>query len=308
MGAIILSVLAFIGKLLLGLLLLLLLLILLILFVPIRYDAYASKQNDDINAKVRVTWLLRLIRFQFIYPEPGKPSLYIMFFDLLNRRPKKEKTRRKQRAKSKNETVPESDETEIPKDDSAESSAIDEQETNVKPPEDVTNSVVSEAASENAEENKQTIFQKLQSIPEKLKAIKEKILQTENKVETLQQKALYYWELIKEPDTIALFHKVKPAILKALKQILPRTIHVKATIGLGEPDTTAQVYGIAEIMIAYLRQDIEIIPELNDKKIEGEALVKGRLYLFVLLWEVIKLLLNKKLWKLIKKLKAGRKK
>lgn len=303
MGAIILSILAFIGKLLLGLLLFLLLIILLVLFVPIRYEVFASKQDETINAKVKVTWLLHLIRFQFLYPEPGKPSLFVLVFDLLNRKPKKEK---KPKSKRKKDKQTENESKEEQEEDSTEIVPETEIIPDNKPTEDIPESVESDETAE--EEVKESLLQKLQSIPEKLNAIKEKMSQTENKVEALQQKALYYWELIKEPDTIALLRKVKPAILKALKQILPRKIHVHATIGLGEPDTTAQVYGFAEIVIAYLNQDIEITPELNEKKIEGEAFVKGRLYLFVLLWEVIKLLLNKRLWKLIKKLKAGRKK
>lgn len=94
--------LAFIGKVLLVILYIILFLILLaglVLFVPIRYKIYLEK-GEDTEAKLRVSWLLRIIYVSFYYKE-GEPYYKIRLFgidvikaaNLFKRRKKKDNNR-----------------------------------------------------------------------------------------------------------------------------------------------------------------------------------------------------------------------
>lgn len=75
----ILGILKVIGILLLAVFLLLILAVLSLLFVPVRYEAAGKKKKGALAARVKVSWLLRLISVQAVYLE-GKIQVKIKLF------------------------------------------------------------------------------------------------------------------------------------------------------------------------------------------------------------------------------------
>lgn len=69
--SVVLSCLAVIGKILLVILLVVIGLLLLVLLVPVRYQAEGTKEKEEIDACVRVTWLLHFLSFKFSFAKHG---------------------------------------------------------------------------------------------------------------------------------------------------------------------------------------------------------------------------------------------
>lgn len=103
---VILFVLKIIGLILLAVLGLLLVLALTVLFVPIRYRAFAQKEEENISLDAKVHWLLHLITLRITWINGELISLLkvagITVYD--NRKPKAEKKRREKKAEKSKRT------------------------------------------------------------------------------------------------------------------------------------------------------------------------------------------------------------
>lgn len=74
------TILKIIGLIILSLLGLILLAVLLLLFCPLRYSGKGNINNKDINANIKITWLLRLFGFEINFNENAEVKLRILFF------------------------------------------------------------------------------------------------------------------------------------------------------------------------------------------------------------------------------------
>lgn len=95
-----LSILAVIGKILLVILCIVLVLLLLILLVPVRYDAQGSKENDDYDLHIRITWLLHLISLKAFMKKSGENADKGLDFRIAGISPKERKEKRAAKKKA----------------------------------------------------------------------------------------------------------------------------------------------------------------------------------------------------------------
>jgi len=98
MLSILLMILKVIGWILLSVFLILLFILLSVLFVPIRYKAIGSKE-DDIKGYIKVTWFLHLISIKASYEKHLEYGLKIAGFTLFSDKEKPEKPVRKRKVK-----------------------------------------------------------------------------------------------------------------------------------------------------------------------------------------------------------------
>ena len=97
--------------------------------------------------------------------------------------------------------------------------------------------------------------------------------------------------------------KAMKDLLKYLKQILkhvvPRKYHGKVHFGMEDPATTGQLLGAAAVLFPVYRENLVIVPDFEQKIIEGEFSAKGRVIVGFFVIQAIKVLLNRNLVKTI---------
>lgn len=271
-----LTLLAVIGKVLLILLLILLALLLCLLFAPFCYRIHFKKDAQNLSAKVRVAWLLFLIRFHLAY-EGKKVSyeLYILGIPVLRliqaiKKKRGSPTRRQRRPgkkTKKRENPPSGTPQGAP--DGLVQGIPDEDHKGV--PGGVIQATSGEA-SETAEE-RPSFFQRIgftiRRVCGKIKGI---------------------YSILSSQQ----FHHAVPVMGKEgmllLKHILPRSLKGYMEFGFGDPAVTGQVLGGIGMFYGALPGKLEIYPDFEEKKLNAAIKARGRIHLVCLLIHGLKLL------------------
>ena len=310
----ILHILSIIGWILFGLLGFLVILLLLVLFFPIFYDAFGLR-STDIPGRVRLKagWLLGLLRVRFTWPEEdSRIQVKLLFFTLYDSKaPKKKAPADKKEAKTDSEedkpsssqtayerlkhmTSEETQQIKNEKDTGAAQSKVSNQET-VHAKHSTETSSASSAA-------RTSIFDKILNLYHRFRYTISHLCAT---IKKLKGQADYYLALLQEEETRQLFSHVKLRIFKVFRSIRPRKVKGHITFGTGSPDTTGYGMAVYGMLSPLLGKDILVTPDFEDACLYGEVRLKGHITIGVLLFQGLRLLLDKKLRRFIKKMKQG---
>lgn len=294
---IVLSILAFLGSALLILLGLFILIFLLFMFVPIRYYGDFSRDDTSMLIQARISWLLRFFQLKITYEKQPEVKAYLLFFKVFDlNKPRKEKKNKTAKATPKPLTESQAKDVSSP-DDAWDN--MDETPSDKMQDDSPTN--ISESNTEEPfTKEKKSLFAK---IKENLQNIWYKIKSIYAKIMNVLQNIRYYIELLKEEETKQVFRNCKTRLFKILKSIRPRKFNADLEVGTGAPDTTGYVLAGAGMLYPYLGNYINIVPNFDEAVFKGQIHLKGKITLFVILINALKILLDKELRRLINKLK-----
>lgn len=282
---------------LLGIIGFLLLLLFLVLFFPVSYRVDGMKSSETMKVAARVKWLFGFVRVIFEYPDPAEPKIKILFFTLGNRK-KKQNSRKK---KTKNtEPAPsdsaEKDEAEVP-----EGSVVND--TQAEQPQPVSAAETAEIApAENTDSDPVNDHKK-----EKEKKKEQKIPVSE-RLEKLKEEAAFFISLWEQDSTKAFVKELLGRLLKILKKFFPRSVKGKIHFGAASPDITGYAmaaYSVGRTMFPK-KLKLSFEPEFNEEILEGELHIKGHITVIVLVWNGLKIILDRRLHRLLKELKKHR--
>ena len=144
-----------------------------------------------------------------------------------------------------------------------------------------------------------------QDTENKIEKIIFKIREIYDKINQVIEKAEYYLELLEEKDTRELINNAWSSILKILNSIKPKVFRVNAVFGLDMPDTTGKVYGYYCMLMPWLGDDIYVEPDFEQKTLNGDFVLKGKITLFTILINGLRIVFDKRLKPLINKIKNG---
>ena len=341
MLAVILGILSVLGIMLLTLLGVVIAVLLLVLFFPVFYDMAGSKDTDGIMARVRVNWLFGLLRGGYAYPEPGRLVVKLLFFTIFDsgagepgdseaekqKKPKKNKRqkKRKRRAKERNISagsdyaLKESEEETEHKKANAEGSNSGEtvyqenkSDSGVMGRADAeTDSQTDSRMEENPdyegtgqpEETKAEKGSVRERLFAKFEKIKYTIRKIYDKIKDILENIFFYRGLLEEEDTKELFRHGCLRLGKMWKNVRPRKIKADILFGAASPDTTGYAYGIYSMISPGLGKHICVTPDFNRAVLEGRAEISGYITVFSILWNGMRLVLDKRLRLLIRKVK-----
>lgn len=142
-------------------------------------------------------------------------------------------------------------------------------------------------------------------VSDKANNLIEKIQSIFAKIKDIWENITYYIEILQEEDTKTLIAHCFNISGRLIKHIRPRKMKVKAVIGFDSPDVTGKIYGFLCMLYPYYGNDIHIIPDFENKILEVDLFIRGRIYICMLLWHGLRILLHKKLFKVIHKFKNG---
>lgn len=255
-------------------------LIALVLFMPVVYKVKIKKEeNFDLNGNVR--WLFGAVYFSFLLE--GKElvwSLRVFGFSVLSSKSKKKNVSAKREEYRPAKKQPTIKPGERVGDAAKDSLKVEKGADRIK-------RVKGDEAFE--EPREPSIFEKIRftfkNICDKLKKVKE----------------------FKE-----LFKKVKPMLIRLLKAVFPKRIYGYIDFGFDDPATTGTVCAVLGALCVPIPEKLKVTPYFNEKKFECDVNMKGRIFIIILLVNVVKILMVPDVRKLLKDAlpsgKGGRKK
>lgn len=317
MSGIILQVLSVIGIVLLILLGLILLLLLFLLFWPVTYRISGEKNPEKLRITGRADWLFGVLKVRYTYPEPNSVTVRLLWKTLMDTGQKKQEPEEKSQAGDEEPSGKEQEirENQIVTEDSSvkNGAACESQEE----PDAVQPAVPEQAEPSQADREQTPPDRELQPeqdadtlrsrILKKFQKIKYTILRIYDKIKEIWANISYYNDLLHEENTVLLWKHVKFRLGKVLKNIRPRHIKAHVIFGTGAPDTTGLCLGLYSMLSPFLGKEVCLVPDFDRAVLEGTFDVSGHITLCTLIWNTLKLLLDKKLKLFMKKMKAGRK-
>jgi len=301
------SILRIIGIILLVMLGIALVLILLVLFVPVRYRVYASI-SDEQEAYAKVRWLMRIFGIDVCYAKKQlcvKVRLFWFFsLQILPSKPKVEKQKAgKHSKKSASNPVKNSEQpaglNPVMESKPSSSTLISKSEA----PDTVrvkTSNDFSKQPETKEKSNKFSIIHKIQAIIKKLKYTISSIC---DKITNIKNQADYYMELLQREQTKQAFSLCKGELMRILRHIVPRKISGEFVLGMEDPASTGQIYGIYCASMMLHNNRVRLIPDFDHKILKGHVHIKGRIRLITFVYVAVKMILDKNIRNLIKTLK-----
>lgn len=334
-GAVLLKLFLIVLFLVIFLLLFVLVMVCLVLFCPVRYKGVAE-YDGNLMAKGKVTWLCSLLSVSFSYQEGKTDSkIRILGIDLIKflekRQKRKEdskeqssgeekkakngKSREKQTENQPNlhmnqieerfsaapisedkpylkEKMPDLEVSQLPEErepDQTDWTAREEQgrEKAGQPEKSKINLFF-----RHMRELPQFFWRKIQGFFDTLRKIFTKI---RRKAEWLGQ-IREFW---KSENTQGMVCILKNNVLHLLRKIKPRVLRGTIFFGTGDPCMTGQILGVAAILYAVYGKGIQVVPDFEEARLEGELYAKGRLFLITMVFIVIKIFRSNE-WKQFK--------
>ncbi len=291
----------------------LLLLLLLVLFVPIVYQVEA-KMHGEPDVKVRLSWMSFFLDFRANYQQ--KQFFYYLrsFFVMLATNDESKQPIVKQKKKKEKKSTAKN--TAKPLDNKELDSLLDNWEK--------TEQV--EAVEEQQKKWSvwdviriffralefiftfpanlvQTIYKiwcKMREVFDNVKAVLDKLQNTLSDINRKKNQLLRLYEL---PTTKTAIGNCKGYLLKLLCRLKPKKITGDVTIGLADPATTGQLFGVFGILLPLYYKNFSFTPDFDRQVIDGEVFMKGSITIAFLLWWLLKIYLDKHTMKTFERLK-----
>lgn len=312
-----LRILSILGMILLVLLATAAVFLLLVLFVPVTYRISGEKNEEGFRVSAGIRWLLGLIRVRCDYPDPGYLVVRVFLFTLYrtkippdegadvedkgrlqSRKRKSRKKNRKEEAQPKGgEAGTEALEAEEKNADAAERKNPSPESGNVKEAEADMGGQKEEAENETSREQTAglgKILQKFQKIKYTIGNICDKIKEIWNNIS-------YYLELLQEEPTRQFLADVRLRAGKMMKSVMPRHIKADIRFGTGSPDTTGYLYGAYCMVFPTPGSRVNVIPDFEEAVFQGEFAISGHVTAGILLWNLCRMVLDRRLRQLIRK-------
>lgn len=289
---IILTILKWIGILLLIVLGIVLALVLLVLLVPIVYRLEGEvRGKPEIFGKV--TWFFKLLSVNLSYQEGFSFSVKAAGIQLLPK--KKEQDAGK-------ETGQEPAAESVSKESKAECSQPTECETANT---ETTNSETTNSETANSETPKTDTAnsEAAETDTTEPESLEEKLQRTADKTESIRKKISHYLAILGSDQAQIVLHNALIQLVKIIKHVLPRKMDVYLEIGTGDPASTGQILALQGIFYPVLHDKVRIVPDFEEKRAEGEFHISGRVTLGALLVCAVRIILKKEVLYLIKRLR-----
>lgn len=324
-------------------LLVLLVIVFSVLFVPVRYRLEGEKSSpgwSEANGKVKVSWVLHLIHLRIQYQEKELDwECYLFGVPLKKagaavrewkkkRRKKKvqeQKERRKKAVQQKNEpekrTAAKKKGQEKPLQiEEKTRTAAKEQKSTEKQTNPEKSKTAPEAkktqieTTERKQQEKEKVSDKLSRFWNRCKKIVGSILEfpgkLKKKLTNIRLTFRGFYDKIKrwrtlwnEESTLAALHFLTEKGRKLIRHVLPRKIRGSITFGCEDPALTGQILGAVAIAYPLYGKGVAVYPRFEEKILEGQLQMKGRIVVACLLWQAWKIYRNPDVRKTLKKIR-----
>lgn len=304
MWHVILQILAVIGIVLLVLLALLILTVLAVLFVPIRYRASGEKEADRIEGVAAVSFLYPFLSFK--WQRAGNENRWALRLlgIKLKGSPKVDKGKTTEPEKTEKGKAAEPEKTDKGKaEETAQAAKPEKAAEPVKEEKQPATPRVQNAEAEDAaRQAEETGTQKTDWVSSEKKA-RFTISGLCDKMEKIRDNVEYYKERLTAEENRLFLKRTKERIFAVLKSIKPKVLTARVVCGTGSPDTTGYVCAVYGMLYPVIEDRISFTADFENKVLDGELSVKGKVRVVTLVRHGIKILLDKQLKVFLKEMK-----
>lgn len=142
-----------------------------------------------------------------------------------------------------------------------------------------------------------SFFEKLSG---KFSKIADRLRGMQQKTDQLKQQTAYYKRIWDQPQTRQAIRVGFYELGEIIRYVLPRKLEVFGIVGTGDPASTGQILAIQGMLYPWHKGNIRLEPDFEEKHIEGELHLKGRIRLGTLGICGLRILLNKNVRRLIR--------
>ncbi len=302
---------------------LLLAIVLLVLLVPIRYDAVGDLREEK-KASIRVHWLLHA--FSVLLSVQGRAlqiRVKILGRTLLASGEQGGHSREVKEEAPLQEGAPPGERALLPQtgNDAGEGAepvretegAEETGEDGVKENPPSEEAPCAEQSEGGAEENPPseegpriaiTVGEKLEdwinnlsdSLAERLEHIEQSMEETLEKIEGIRAKLSHYGTLLSDARTQRLIQTLMKKIWGILRYIAPTKLRANLHFGMESPYQTGQICMAASLLYPVYRDAIQLEPDFEQRVLEGDFFLKGRIRLGHFVFVVLQVLVNRDFW------------
>lgn len=284
---------------------LVLFIVLVVLFVPIRYRARIIYKPEHLEVTGRVSFLFSMLSVTVRYLEKLTYQGRLFGFAFLDsEREKKPKKQKKVKPSKQEEVEIEQEEPQLLEE---QKESKQEQPLVAEIEEPTLDEVLDEMIGEQAIETGESIAEEKVSFFEKIRLKVEKIRETINtiieKIKKIWHKKEAVQQILDKPETKRAISFTFSKVIKILRHILPRKLNGYLIFGSGDPATTGKVLAVLSIIYAKTGPLIDITPNFEEKQLECDLEIRGKIQMIVLVVLAIQIVLNKEVRQLIRDVK-----
>ena len=296
---------------------------------------------SEANGKVKVSWLLHLLHLRIQYQEKELDwECYLFGVPLKKagaavrewkkkRRKKKvqeQKERRKKAVQQKNEpekrtaAKKKGQEKPLQIEEKTRTAAKEQKSTEKQTNPEKSKTTAPEAkkteieTAERKQQEKEKVSDKLSRFWNRCKKIVGSILEFPGKLKKkltnirltfrgFYDKIKQWRTLWNEESTLAALHFLTEKGRKLIRHFLPRKIRGSITFGCEDPALTGQILGAVAIAYPLYGKGVAVYPRFEEKILEGQLQMKGRIVVACLLWQAWKIYRNPDVRKTLKKIR-----
>lgn len=310
---ILLVILKIIGILLLAVLGIILLAVLAVLFVPLRYTARVSRKEGEgeppVRVRVKASWLLHLLNVRASYDGKFLLLIRIAVFQIFGI-PQQQKKQKKSKAHRKSKKSGTQQKEQLPSQEEVpveETKSEEETKENFTEPdktvEESRNAVETNVKKEENPEKEKHGTAKTPKPKRRKKDVLANIRYTISgfcdKIKRILGNIEYYRELIKSDSFQEAFALCKGQLLYLFCKIRPKKIVAEWIIGTDDPLLTGEILAAYGILYPLLGPKVRIVGDFDNKRLEGELFLKGKLRVVTFVKIFIKIYFDKNLKRLI---------
>ncbi|MBE5891664.1 MAG: hypothetical protein E7282_11980 [Lachnospiraceae bacterium] len=267
-----LNILKIIGIIILIILLLAILILAAVLFIPVRYRINIDG-NQTFGAKAKVGWFLKIASFRFQYLKDQGVSYSLRIFGIILFGDSSSKPGNQSKADKKDRFNEDKSETDKPESKNIEIDKTDKVETD-------------KTEKDKAETDK----------TENL------ISSIKSRIDHIKKIFLKWKKIIQDQHNQNAARLIKSTLIIILKRCMPDKMYLNAVYSTGSPDTTAEALGVAACFPIGYQNKWKIIPDFESEKayFNGEGLIKGKIYIYQILFPILKVFFDKECRRLYK--------
>lgn len=323
---IVLLILKIAGIVLLSLLGILILLVLMVLFVPVRYNISAD-YHSRLTANIKISWLLNVLRLKASYDNDLSVKAYAMFFKIFDNNSDKEKKQKNKEgdkyiddmygADSSQETAGQytaGRQNETSGAGNSQDTAVQvealEAEKAVADKKIVADETLEKTDEKDSRSSSKEKLEEIGRLKAALNSVKDKLISIKSKFKKLlkaivdkkrcaRQKINDLKVIINDEENKELVRLIKKELKELIREITPVKYDVNVRYGCEEPYMTGRILGTIAVIYGITGVQFNITPEFEQKVLEGDIYMKGRVRIYRLLLIALRIYKNDRFRKLV---------